>query len=111
MADFIDAAEGDIEDIFDPEIYTETVNRSYELPEPHRVTVEKLAEDTSTPRVVKKVEAMFMLMPQTIPMFDHFTPAVWLIRNPDPLAGESKPIEATLSVAEQVFETFNRLLV
>ena len=111
VADFIDAAEGDIEDIFDPEIYTEIVNRSYELPEPHRVTVEKLAEDTSTPRVVKKVEAMFMLMPQTIPMFDHFKPAVWLIRNPDPLAGESNPIEATLSVAEQVFETFNRLLV
>ena len=110
VADFIDSAEGDIEDIFDPEIYAEIVNRSYELPEPHRVTVEKLAEDTSTPRLVKKVEAMFRLMPQTICTFDHFKPAAWLLRNPELLAKDSQPIEATLSVAEQVFKTFNRLL-
>ena len=110
VADFIDAAEGDIEDIFNPHIYAEIVNRSYELPESHLVTVEKLAEDTSTPRLVKKVEAMFRVMPQTIRMFDHFMPAAWLIRNPDLLAEESQPIEATLLVAEQVFETFNHLL-
>ena len=110
VADFIDAAEGDIEDIFDPATYAEIVNRSYELPEPHRVTVENLNKDTSTPRVVKKVEAMFQLMPETIPMFDHFTPAAWLIRNPDALVGESKPIEDTLAVAEHVFEKFNGLL-
>ncbi len=110
VADFIDAAEGDIEDIFDPEIYAVIVNRSYRLPEPHRVTVEKLDQDPSTPRVVKKVEVMFQLMPDTIPMFDHFTPAAWLIRNPDVLAEESKPIEDTLAVAEHVFEKFNGLL-
>ena len=110
VADFIDAAEGDIEDIFDPEIYAVIVNRSYGLPEPHRVTVKKLDQDPSTPRVVKKVEAMFQLMPDTIPMFDHFTPAAWLIRNPDILAEESKPIEDTLAVAEHVFEKFNGLL-
>ena len=110
VADFIDAAEGDIEDVFDPAIYAEIVNGSYGLLEPDRVTIEKLDADTSTPRVVKKVEAMFKLMPQSIPMFDHFSPAAWLIRNPDPLAGESIPIEATLSVAEQMFETFNFLL-
>ena len=110
VADFIAAAEGDIEDIFDPEIYVEIVNRSYELPESHRVTVEKLLQDTSTPRVVKKVEAMFQLMEPPIPMFDHFTPSAWLIRNPDALAGERGPIEKTLSLAEQVFKTFNSLL-
>ena len=110
VADFIDAAEGDIEDIFDPDIYAEIVNHSYGLPEPHRVTVESLDKDTSTPRVVKKVEEMFKLMPQAIPIFDHFMPAAWLIRNPNALAGESKPIDGTLSVAEQVFKAFNRLL-
>ena len=110
VADFIDAAEGDIEDIFDPEIYAVIVNRSYALPEPHQVTVEKLDQYPSTPRVVKKVEAMFQLMPETIPIFDHFTPAAWLIRNPDVLTAESKPIEDTLAVAEHVFEKFNGLL-
>ena len=53
---------------------------------------------------------MFQLMPEAIPMFDHFTPAAWLVRNPDVLAGESKPIEGTLAVAEHVFEKFNGLL-
>lgn len=110
VADFVDAEEGDIEDIFDPEIYATIVNRSYDLPESHRVSVEKLSQDTSTSRVVKKVEAIFQLMPDTIPMFDHFTPAAWLIRNPDVLAGDSKPLEHTLNVAESVFKTFNDLL-
>ena len=110
VADFIDAGEGDIEDIFDPEIYAEIVNRSYALPESHRVTVEKLDQDTSTTRAVKKVEAMFNVMPETIPVYDHYTPAAWLIRNPDMLTGESKGLEQTLSVAERVFETFNGLL-
>ena len=110
VAELIDAPEGDIEDIFDPEIFAEIVNNSYELPEIHRITADKLRKDTTTPRVVKKVEAMFNLMPETIPTFDHYTPAAWLIRNPDALSEESEQIEQTLSVAEDVFKTFNRLL-
>ena len=110
MAEFIDQAEGDIEDIFDAEVYAEIVNRSYALPESHRVTVEKLCQETSTTRLVKKVEAMFKLMPNSIPMFDHYTPAAWLIRNPDLLDGESEAIEQTLSVAERMFQTYNGLL-
>ena len=110
VADFIDPGEGDIEDIFDSKIYAEIVNRSYELPESDRVTVEKLDQDTSTTRLVKKVEAMFNIMPETIPVYDHFTPAAWLIRNADMLMGESEAIERTLSVAERVIETFNGLL-
>ena len=110
VADFIDQPEGDIEDIFDPEVYIEIVSRSYALPADHRVTIEKLDEQTSTPRLVKKVEAIFKVMPEPIPMFDHYTPADWLIRNPDYLKGESAPIERTLSVAERVFQTFNGLL-
>ena len=110
VAEFIDQAEGDIEDIFDAEVYAEIVNRSYALPESHRVTVEKLCQETSTTRLVKKVEAMFKLMPNSIPMFDHYTPAAWLIRNPDLLDGESEAIEQTLSVAERMFQTYNGLL-
>lgn len=110
VADFIDASEADIEDIFDSEIYAEMVNRSYALPEPHRVTTEKFDQDTSTTRLVKKVEAMFNVMPETIPVYDHYTPAAWLIRNPDVLTGESEAIQRTLSVAERIFETVNSLL-
>lgn len=110
VADFIESDEGDIEDVFDAKIYAEIVNRSYELSGAHRVTIEKLEEDDSTPRLVKKVEAMFKLLPEYIPMFDHYTPAAWLIRNPDVLSGESGALERTLSVAQRIFEKFNVLL-
>ena len=59
VADFLDQTEADIEDIFDPQLYAEIVNCSYELPEAHRVTAKKLDQDTSTTRQVKKVEAPF----------------------------------------------------
>lgn len=110
MAELIGAPEGDIEDIFDPEVFAQIVNNSYDLPQSHRITADKLGKDTTTARVVKKVEAMFNLMPETIPTFDHYTPAAWLIRSPDALSEKSEQIEQTLSVAEDVFETFNGLL-
>ena len=110
VADFIDASEGDIEDIFHLETYAEIVNRSYALPESHRITVERLEQDTSKSRAVKKVESMFNVMPETIPVYDHYTPAAWLIRNPDFLESDLKAIERTLLVAERVFEAFNGLL-
>ena len=110
IADLVDAPEADIEDIFDPEVYADIVSRSYALPEAHRITTKKLNQDTSTTRLVKKVEAMFNVMPESIPVYDHYTPAAWLIRHSDVLVGQSEAIERTLSVAERIFETFNRLL-
>ena len=110
IADFVDAPEADIEDIFDSDVYVEIVNLSYALPKSHRVTTEKLDQDASTTRLVKKVEAMFNVMPESIPVFDHFTPAAWLIRNPAILTGESAAIQRTLSVAERIFATLNSLL-
>ena len=110
VAEFIDAPEADIEDISDSEVYADIVNRTYALPEPHRVTTEKLGKDTSTTRLVKKIETMFNVMPESIPLYDHYTPAAWLIRNPELLAGESDAIERTLSAAERIFETVNSLL-
>lgn len=110
IADFIGMDEADIEDVFDPELYAEIVNRSYELPEAHRVTVEKLKQDSSTTRVVKKVEALFRAMPDTIRMYDHYTPAAWLVRNPELLASKTEVINRTLGRAEKIVETFNYLL-
>lgn len=110
VADFINQAEGDIEDIIDAELYVEIVNRGYALLDPYRITAQDLSEDTSTPRIVKKVESAFKVMPDTIPMFNHYTPADWLIRNPDVLSAKTTEVERTLSTAEQVFETFNGLL-
>ena len=110
VADFISQDEADIEDIIDAELYIEIVNRAYALQEPYRITLEAMNRDTSTPRIVRKVEAAFRLMPETIPMFDHYTPADWLIRNSDVLSAKTDEVEQTLSSAEQVLKTFNGLL-
>ena len=110
VADFISQAEADIEDIIDPELYVEIVNRGYALEDPYKITVDGLSRGTSTPRIVKKVEDAFKVMPDTIPIFDHYTPADWLIRNSDVLSAKTDQVERTLSMAERVFETFNGLL-
>ena len=112
IADFLDTAEADVEDIFDPEVFVAIVNGCYQLEESHELTVEALeAQSSSTTRIVKKVEAEFRLMPESIPMFDHFKPAAWLIRNPQLLSeAQSEQIEKTLAQAERIFETYNSLL-
>lgn len=43
------------------------------MPEAYALTVAKLeAADTTTRRLLKKAEAAFKLMPESIPMIDHF---------------------------------------
>ena len=110
VANFIGQDEADIEDIIDAELYIEIVNRAYALQEPYRITLEGMNQDTSTPRIVRKVEAAFRLMPETIPVFDHSTPADWSIRNSDVLSAKTDEVGQTISSAEQVLKTFNGLL-
>jgi len=111
MADFMERAEADIEDMFDAEVFAAILNSCYALDAPIELTAEKLkAADTSTERLLKQAEAAFRVMPEPTPMLDHFTPAAWLIRNPKVLDGKSAAIGRTLDRAEKVFATFNQLL-
>ena len=111
IADFLDRTEADIEDIFHPEVFVTILNDCYELKEPDRLTVDKLkAADTATTRLVKQAEAAFRVMPDTIPMFDHFAPAAWLIRNLNLLEKDSISIRWTLDSAEKIFKIYNKLL-
>jgi len=100
-----DQEEADIEDFFAPALFIDLVNAAYELKGRHKLTAKKLANATdSTDRLVKKVEAYFKLLPDSIPMFDHFTPASYLIRNPEFLDGDSPKIRDSLSRFEEAFE-------
>ena len=111
MADFLERTEADIEDLFDPEVFIAILNGCYDLSDKNKLTAEKLqAAATETKRLVKQAEAAFRVMPESIPMFDHFTPAAWLIRNPKALDGESAAINGTLDRAEKIFTTYNKLL-
>ena len=112
IADFLDRAEADIEDNFEPEVFVAILNGCYKLTDPDKLTVKKLkATDASTERLVKQAEAAFRVMPDTIPMFDHFRPAAWLIRNTKLLEKKSAPIGKTLDRAEKIFKTYNDLLL
>jgi hypothetical protein len=65
---------------------------------------------SGTTRLVKQSEAAFNLLPQSIALFDHFTPASWLIVHPDVLDGGDAEVIETLERAEAVFDALNRLL-
>ena len=111
VADFLGRQEADIEDIFYPDVFVTILNGCYELKDANKLTVEKLkAAHTSTERLVKQAEAAFRTMPEPIPMFDHFSPAAWLIRNPKLLEKNSVSIARTLDQAEKIFEVYNQLL-
>ncbi len=112
VADFVERDEADIEDLFEPALFVDIVNSAYDLPPNHKLTPETLASaDTHTQRQVKQAEAAFRVMPDTIPVYDHFTPAAWLLRNLDILDRDTQEVNQTLGRAEKVFLAFNELLV
>ena len=111
ITDFIDADEGDVEDLFERELLIQIVNACYSLDDSMALTIDKLNSTTTTStRIVKRVEELFRLMPEQMPIFNHFAPSSWLIRNPEALDGDSDPIKRTLERAESLFNTYNELL-
>lgn len=108
--DFVEKEEGDIEDLFEPGLFTTIVNSAYSLTGTQAMTAQALdAADATTVRLVKKAEAFFRVLPQTVPEFDHFTPAAWLIEHPAALSGNVPEVIATLDRAEALFRALNAL--
>lgn len=111
IGDFCEQDEADIEDLFSATLFAKIVNEAYDLPAKHKLTKTKLSgKADSTKRKVIHTEAHFRLLPDSIPMFDHYTPSSWLIQNPGILAGDGNDVKETLERFEKVFETFNNLL-
>lgn len=109
-ADFCDQTEADVEDLFDPDLFVEVLNGAYKPPADKVVTAANLAAAATTPRIVKKAEALFKLMPASVNEFDHFGAARWLLENPAVLDADTPAVAATLDRAEAVFKAFNELL-
>jgi predicted ATP-dependent endonuclease of OLD family len=111
VAEFCNQDEADVEDVLHPELFVAIINGVYSLAGAHQLTVAKLeAADATTPRRVKKAEAYFRMLPGTIPTFDHFTPAMWLLQHPELLAGGDATVTETLDRFQAVFDTFNTSL-
>lgn len=109
-ADFCGQIEADVEDLFDPDLFVEMLNGAYKPPADKVVTAANLAAAATTPRIVKKAEALFKLMPASVNEFDHFGAARWLLENPAVLDADTPAVAATLDRAEAVFKAFNELL-
>lgn len=109
-ADFTNQAESDVEDLFDTDLYVEMLNGAYKPPAANTVTKDVLMAAAPTPRIVKKAEALFKLMPATVAEFDHFGASRWLLENPSVLDVDSPAVIATLDRFENVFKAFNELL-
>ena len=107
--DFTDKPESDIEDLFDPNLYLDIVNKSLGLGGESIITLEKL-NDTGLLRTVKQVEAVCNTLSADAPEFNHYLPADWLLKNPDALDGSDPAIEQTLDRFEKVFAEFNSFL-
>lgn len=101
--------EADIEDFFEPSLFVDLVNKTYNLPKANQLTVAKLMEaDEKTERLVKKAEAYFRVLPHELPEFSHFDPSMYLLQNPDLLNGKSAGIEKTLNRFAAAFERISR---
>ena len=86
------------------------LNRAYKPPAANAVTKDALMAAAPTPRIVKKAEALFKLMPTTVAEFDHFGASRWLLENPSVLDADTPAVCTTLDRFEEVFKAFNNLL-
>lgn len=109
-ADFTVQSEADVEDLFEVDLFVQMLNGAYKPPAASLVTTASLTVASQTPRIVKKAEALFNLMPVAVADFDHFGAARWLLENPSVLDADSPAVNATLDRFERVFKAFNALL-
>jgi predicted ATP-dependent endonuclease of OLD family len=109
-ADFTNQAESDVEDLFDADLFVDMLNSAYKPPAANAVTKGTLMAAAPTPRIVKKAEALFKLMPATVAEFDHFGASRWLLENPSVLDADTPAVNATLDRFEEVFKAYNSLL-
>lgn len=109
-ADFTGKSESDVEDLLGTELYIDLVNSAFALAGDNAISVGAL--DKGAPeivRLVRRVEAVFRSMPSEIREFDHFSPAAWLLRNPQVLSGDSSVVVDALGMFENVFVAINAL--
>lgn len=110
IADFCGKGEADVEDLFEPDLFVEIVNKAYDLSGNLVLSEQSLLNaDPKTERNVIKAEVYFRLQP-SIPEFDHFTPANWLIQHSEIWLEQIPGTAPTLDRFEKLFTKLNSLL-
>ena len=112
IADFCPKQDGEIEDMFHPDLYAAILNGTYQLAGGHKLTGERLLQsEAGSDRLVTKADRiMHTLLAPQVPEFNHFAPASWLAQHPEVLKGEGLAINVTLDRFENLFVALNSLL-
>ena len=108
--DFTGKNESDIEDFFSAPLFAEIINGAYGLRGKVAIKADAFTQDGAMVRQVKQAEALFNTMDASVPEFDHFTPASWLLNNQDLLSKDVQEVNESLDRFEQAFKTINALL-
>ncbi len=108
--DFCNQPEADVEDLFGNQLYAELVNKACGFTGNDALSTASIqSAQESSPRVVKKVEALLRLRPN-VPEFDHYVPAFWLVQNPLWFSTNDVERAAALDRFEDLFKKLNALL-
>lgn len=105
---FAEQDEADIEDIIGRANYIALINECYGLTDKNKLQDKK---STKSPmRVVQEVEDHFRLLTDGTPMFDHFTPSLYLTENTKVIKSKMPDLKSALDKFEKLFSELNNLL-
>ena len=104
---FTDQNEADIEDMLGRSLYTDLVNRCYELKKSKRLPDSRPADGPL--RVLEEVKQHFQTIATQGREFDHLSPAVYLVEHESDFAECPELVEG-LGRFEKLFESINSLL-
>jgi len=106
ISEFVSAADADIEDLFERDLYLGLVNQAYAQDLPAPLTLADL--NPHDPRIVRQIEAYFRDNGIAGGKFNHYRPAAELLRQQATLI--PKLSAATLDRAEALFKRLNELI-
>ena len=86
-----------LEEPFGEDLFVDMLNGASKPPAAKIVTTASLRTASPTPRIVKKAEALFKLMPASVAEFNHFGAARWLLENPSVLDADTPAVNTPLT--------------
>jgi len=104
--EFAGQPEADIEDVLGRDLYLSLIRKCYKLQKKNELPSKKPVN--SPVRVLKEVEEHFRTLPVSVPEFDHYTPARFLMENPA-VVDELNGLDVCLDRFEQLFISVNGL--
>lgn len=105
--EFTEQEEADIEDMLGRSLYTDLVNRCYELEESDRLP--DSPPDDGPVLVLEEVKQHFRTVATKVPEFDHLSPAIYLVEHERDFV-DCPELEDILDRFEKLFQSINGLL-